>query len=518
MGANNQIVSQSNQLTLNSRSKKASLKSVRIPSSYLSKFTRYAETRNTHIISLSDVTIDLIDDVDLMECMAHLMMCPKLYSFTWSSVKVAAKSYFQVWTDPRTPRFSIDYDFYVQHSADFGAIKYALDFARNLRIVDLSEFKLDFKCVSHLMQGMTNNTSIQSLSLIDCNINDESFSCFKQMLQRNSHLRELIMKDNLISNWGMTMIVMALAYNQSLEVLDLRSRYFVIKRKCFTSVFALRYNSTLRYLLLSAWMVNSELCQEMADMLMYNQTIEFINFDDFTFTSEDAQILANSLRNNSSFRLLRLKSTKQYLGYFVIALAYNLSVKTLIFENDNGYSWFEVSTMLQHNSSLEVLYINCASDFGNAFAGLEYNQKVWKIGIMCEPEANHQENSVCRFWRCKTCAFKTGIYRLLVAMCYNSTVRELETQMDAYVPLKLKEILAINRKRFTENSLGEMGSLMMLAAKVYVKTHYLMPASEIIPEEVGEILEEVRDKEYIKRDAEFGTHQLSKMYIFGRKH
>lgn len=518
MGANNQIISNPSleESILNSNQRTIHLKSIKVSSGFLSELASNLKTKCIQRISFKNVIINQMSNDDVLQILGEIIAHPGIYKFIMRSLKIATQESYQDWVDSGTLRLAVDRNYYSRNNIHFQGIREALRINWTLRHIEISGCRLDSQCVLYLMEGMKTNVSLQHLSLIECNINDTSCDSISSMLMYNSHLRELILRDNLISNFGMDAIVGALIRNQCLEVLDFRSRYHVVKSRRYISLFSLKYNTTLKYFMLSCWMVDDSLCFEIARILEYNQVIEFINFDDFKLTNTNAYTLGAALQKNQSIRLLRLRSmSDRAMSYFIRALTFNQSITTLIIKlRDNADISLhrEIADMLRHNQSIKIFGIRGGYLFWKSLEGLCYNQSIHTLMILLKSKWKHL-NTDCRVIKCGNCRLKSGIPKIIKLMHYNQNLTRILTYMDYYLTSKLHKILIKNRSKSQLNEPVQysMLSLKVRAADVYNKTHKYMPPLELIPEGIIDLLGK-KSEAYIYGDVDFGAYRANRMY------
>lgn len=364
-------------------------------------------------------------------------------------------------------------------------IAQTLGFNQNLKSLSLSHKVFDLSCIEALMLELQFNTTLEILRLTNSGIKDKACRRIFEMLRHNATLQELILDDNPITVEGMALIIASLEFNQSLEMLSVENHPSQ-RLNCQISIYLpLMCNSSLKQLIISPHVINDQSCQELGLVLKHNQCLEYISFDNLQLSEVEATIIQEALGYNSSCRMLKLQRISLASAKILKdAFKFNQSLIRLEVELCNQDLNYFLIEVIHYTQCLQTLVIEGMHPACIVMSAFMYNQSInlLKIYVLSHQSINTQVLR-CSDFGCRRCinSYSEHIRNVLE---YNQTLCTIHVNHPFLLTTTIKSQLRINQARRWQLNLR----LVMIAAKIFVKTHNKLPSAEIVPEEVIQML------------------------------
>lgn len=193
-----------------------------------------------------------------------------------------------------------------------------------MTFIELDNNPLGDSEVSKLAHALLTNSTVQILSLRNCNISDKAVQALADCLQRNTTITALHLDDNRISREGCATLSTALITNETLSVLTLNRNNGLGDKGVVYLMNALEHNSTLLTLEVGECGVQDNRLNQIEAVLAdrqldsnFESLLERLRDDDFRVTGIDltgrrigdkgAIQLAEALSDNTQVRQLWLR-------------------------------------------------------------------------------------------------------------------------------------------------------------------------------------------------------------------
>jgi hypothetical protein len=157
-----------------------------------------------------------------------------------------------------------------------------------------------------IIEALKKSTSITSINLSNCQLNDKMAKVLAASLQENRTLKKLALGMNVIKSKGIRVLSKAVGQHSSLETLILASNINIDKSGWIDFFSALAGNTSLRQLDLDACLIGDKEASALAAMLQKNRTLEKLILSNNQITVEGMTVLAKSLEGHPSINLLDL--------------------------------------------------------------------------------------------------------------------------------------------------------------------------------------------------------------------
>ena len=196
--------------------------------------------------------------------------------------------------------------------------------------IDLSHIKIDCERAAALSQ-LLHGTTLQKLSLSNSKLGDNEATEISQNLKQNCTLKHLSLSGkNTISHNGTLDLARALQQNSALQELILHDVH-IGDNATEAIAQALLRNSTLQTLQLSCNEISDDGVKALAKALKHNSSLQILDLGANDFSTDGAVALARALYHNSSLQELELKwndisDPDMVVKEFVQALTQNSSI------------------------------------------------------------------------------------------------------------------------------------------------------------------------------------------------
>lgn len=201
---------------------------------------------------------------------------------------------------------------------------------KKLRELRITECIVGTTEVAAVCEGMKYNTTVQLLDLTGCDLLADACKPIANMLATNQPLRHLIMQENIIGDYGASLLCQGLAVNCSLTTVDLKANH-----------------------------ITGEGCDRLAAALQSSSCrLQSLNLSENDITDLGASALGSMLRENSHLCSLNLDAcalSDLGIGALCQGLASNSALKELNLSNNWCKEGGNVANMLSTNTTLESL-------------------------------------------------------------------------------------------------------------------------------------------------------------------
>jgi len=237
--------------------------------------------------------------------------------------------------------------------------------------LDLSSEKIDALKATILAEVLETNTTLEKLSLCDCNINDAVLNILLKALAKHPSLRHLDLAGNMIGVLGAKMLAEMLVENDILEELWLFRNYAICDEGVEALSKGLSKNNSLKLLKLENIGMTYVGAVVVAEKLLINKSLTSLDLSDNDIGHKDdlgEQAFAKVLRTNSSLITLQLiYSGISNFGAWQLVEAWNRNhtLKNLCLEHNFNIDEQAIKALLvDKKQGLDELYLACVNQLG----------------------------------------------------------------------------------------------------------------------------------------------------------
>lgn len=178
----------------------------------------------------------------------------------------------------------------------------------SLKELRITECILGSAEIAALCLGMEVNTTVQLLDLSGCDLLADACKPIADMLATNTPLRHLILQENILGDFGASLLGPGLACNSSLETLDLKANHMT-SEGCGRLAEALQSPySRVQSLSLSENAISDAGAAALGDMLRNNKHASILNVDACMISDVGIGALCRGLRSNSALKELNVSN------------------------------------------------------------------------------------------------------------------------------------------------------------------------------------------------------------------
>jgi Ran GTPase-activating protein (RanGAP) involved in mRNA processing and transport len=205
------------------------------------------------------------------------------------------------------------------------------------------------------------NQTLQSLALINIEIDDRGARRFENALKANKSLKSLELNNNAIGIDGARSLAAALKDNQSITSLEIRNNQ-IADDGAKSLADALKVNRSLETLRLVSNSIGIKGIESLADALKSNKTITSLAIWNNKFGDEGAQSLAAAIKVNTSISQLRFDNNDfgdDGVKSLADALKFNKTIKEIFLDHnpfgDEGVK--SLAAVILQNKSLMKIFL-----------------------------------------------------------------------------------------------------------------------------------------------------------------